>query len=80
MTKKNKKNIIFREYKKLSFRTAMYFTGDYNAAKKIASRTASLFYLNHPDEDTEDLKGRIYVTTRNFCYEHFRERKREAKI
>ena len=78
--KKNKKNITFSENEKLSFRTALYITGDYNAAKKIASRTASLFLLNHPDKDTEDLKGKIYVTTRNFSYEHFRKQKRDEKL
>ena len=80
MPKKNRKNITFRKNEKLSFRTALYITGDYNAAKKIASRTAALFLLNHPDEETEDLKGRIYVTSRNFCYEHFRGQKREETI
>ncbi len=77
MGKKKKIFFTYQDAEELSYKYALYKTGNAHISGNIAARTAGLFILNKIEGNIAGIKSWIYLTSRNFCYEYFREIKKK---
>lgn len=80
MPKKNKKIFSNEEVEHLSYCYALYKTRNISQSRQIAKETVGLFILNNIEGEIKGIRGWIFTTTQNKCYEYFRDNKKTNKI
>ncbi|HHE37656.1 MAG TPA: hypothetical protein ENL20_03675 [Candidatus Cloacimonetes bacterium] len=77
---KNIQDFTYQDAMKISYKYALYRTGNVDISKEIASITAGKFVLKKIEGDIRGIKKWITLTSRNFCYEYFRDIKKKKKL
>ena len=80
MEKKEEKSFTYQDAKELSYKYTLYRTGNIHISNEIATRTASKFIFDEIQGSLAGIKSWIYLTSRNYCYEFFREIKKKRKL